>query len=478
VVAAEEPLRFRSVFTLLLLAIGLGTYAYFVERPARERESKKQTLLSLDADAVAAITLTYPDREIRLAKDPDAHWRIAAPLEADADQVAVKNLVNAIAEAELKGTIEEPPDDLALYGLDEPIVTIRLQLKDGAEVPTLVVGKETPIGYKAYARKEGDPNVYLTTGAFHSGVKKEVKDVRDKTILDFTDADVGRIILARDGTDTVALQKHEDLWKITKPVEYAADAGEVRSFLSSLRGLRAQDFIDDPDDDLSTYGLAAPRLRVTLSVGEDGVQKSVLLGSEAPGTPKRIYAKRGERGTVYLVGDWTLQNLERDVGKFRDRTVLPFEREAVSQITITPKDGDLLTLERDEAGTWTLKGTTGTPKATAIERFLDDLRQTKPAEIVSDDVADFPRYGLDDPILRISVVGKDDTPIGALLAARLTDDDGKETFYFAREGMPTIFEGRQYMLTRLDKRASDLVESAQPSSADADTNQGESGDGE
>ena len=460
-VATEESLRLRTTLILLIVAGAIAAYAYFVERPARQRESEEQTLLTFDRDAVVELTLTYPGREIRLTKGPDAHWRITAPIEVDADQSAVNNLVGAIAGAELTRTISEPSEDVSSYGLDKPVVTIRLRLGDGTATPALMVGKQTPIGFKAYVQKEGDKNVYLTTGSFHSGVKREVKDLRDKTVMEFADDEVGTITLAREAKGAVVLHKNDGIWRITDPAEHAADAGEVRTFLSSLRGLRAQDFIDDPQDDLAMYGLAAPRLRVTLSIGKEGTPKSVLLGTEAPGTPKRIYAKRGERDTIYLLGDSVFKNLDKDATDFRDRTVLAFERDAPVEITITGKARDPVRLERVPGGPWALKGIDETPKQPEIDRFVDDLRQTKPAVIVSEDVTDFPRYGLDDPDLSISVLAENGHNIGTLLATRHREgEDAEDEFYFAREGMPTIFKGSRYMLTNLDKKPSDFLEAA------------------
>ena len=78
-------------------------------------------------------------------------------------------------------------------------MTIAVQLADGAAVPQLIVGDQTPIGFKAYVQKEGDPKLYLSTGAFHSGIKKELKDLRDKTIIDFNNDQIQTIELLKAG---------------------------------------------------------------------------------------------------------------------------------------------------------------------------------------------------------------------------------------------------------------------------------------
>ena len=468
-------MRLRSTLVLLILAAGLGAYAYFVERPAREAAAEKKRLLDFDRNAAKEITLTYPDREIRLVKGANDQWQIAAPLAVAADQTAVTNLLNAIADAELTRTIEDPVDDAAQYGFDKPTVAIRVTVAEGSSPPLLTVGKQTPIGFKAYARKENDPKVYLTTGAFHSGVKKETKDLRDKTVIDFPEADVQTITLAKPDAPALRLSHTDGAWTITEPGKWPADSGEVGSLLSALRGLRAQDFVDQPEEG-TTYGLDVPRLRVTLSLKGAGESKSVLIGGDAPGTPKAIYARAADTGPIYELPSWTLANLDKDVAKLRDRQVLAFDADAARQITVTPRGGPAVTLRRADDGTWSVEGSEGAPKEAAITRFVSDLRQTKPADIVSDNAADFPTYGLDDPDLRITVTGREESPIGTLLATtRAGTDDGGDKYYFAREGSATIYSGAQYLFTRLDKGRSDFVDEPKADAEKADE-QADAGD--
>lgn len=468
-VAEEESVRLRSTLILLLIAAGLGAYAYFVERPARQEAAEQQHLLDFDRDAVTALTLTYPDREIRLTRELDAPWRIAAPLDVAADQTAVTNLLNAIADAELTRTIEDAGGNDAEYGFDSPTVTITIGLSEGSPPPALLVGKQTPIGFKAYARKEGDSNVYLTTGSFHSGVKRETKDLRDKTVIDFTDDQVKTITLLKPNTPPVELRRTDGTWAITAPGEWTADAGEVGGLLSALRGLRAQDFIDDADSD-DAYGLDAPRLTVAVSLEGADDETSVQIGSDAPGTPEGIYARASNAETIYKLPSWSLGNLDKDVSKLRDRTVLPFEADAIGAVTITSRGTPAVTLRRADDSTWSVDGGEAGPDEAAITRFVSDLRQTKPPDIVSDDAADFPRYGLDDPDIRITVLGADETPLGTVLAVTQPDATAgaETTYYFAREGAPTIYSGPAYLYSRLYKSVSDFVAEPPPPDEPAD----------
>src|SRR5512147_2333375 len=101
-------MRLRNTLILALLLLGLGAYLYFVESKQIAEEAKKTKLVDFNPDDVTALTLTYPDREIVLEKS-DGVWRLTKPVQTAADDITVKNLLRAIADAEVKKTLDEPP---------------------------------------------------------------------------------------------------------------------------------------------------------------------------------------------------------------------------------------------------------------------------------------------------------------------------------------------------------------------------------
>ncbi|MGH7291496.1 MAG: DUF4340 domain-containing protein, partial [Myxococcota bacterium] len=125
------------------MLIALGAYLYFVESKQIADEAQKPTLVDVAPADVTGVTLTYPDREIVLTRG-DQGWRMTKPIEALADEVTVTNLVRAIAEAEVKKTIDDPPQDLAQFGLASPLAVVTLTAK-GAALPALKVGKTTEV---------------------------------------------------------------------------------------------------------------------------------------------------------------------------------------------------------------------------------------------------------------------------------------------------------------------------------------------
>jgi hypothetical protein len=448
-VAPEIGVNLRRILLLALVVAGLGAYLWFYEVPQAEKEGKKEKLLAVDKDAVTGLTLTYPDREIALAKG-DQGWRLTKPVDAAADDASVKALVTSLTDAEVQKSLDQVPSDLAPFGLSPPSVTAKVTTKAG-ERPAIAVGKNTAIGGKTYVRRGDEPKVFLTSSSLQVGLNKQAKDLRDKQILAYQDDDVTKVeITPQNGLTTTLTRKDKDAWTVD-PGDHPADVTEVRSYLSSLRSTRAVDF----PDDTSKAGLESPRFTVAVTT-KAGVQ-TLLLGAElTQGQQKQVYAKRVDQPTVYTVGDWAFRTLGKDAAAFRDKTVLGFDPSRVGKLVLERKDGPGVTFVRDDKGGWQVEGAeAGKSKATAIARYLDDLKDLRGSGIVAEPPGDLARFGLDAPDLRIVLTDKEGQAIGSILLAKHAG-----TYYAVRADGPTVFETRDYMYTRLDKQRRDFEETA------------------
>jgi Domain of unknown function (DUF4340) len=451
-------MRFRSTLILAILFFALGGYLYFVEFQRAAEESKKKTLFSFDTDAVTDVKLAYPDREINLKRN-DGTWQITAPIEAAADETAVKNLVRAIADCEVKKTLDDVPKDLAPFGLDKPSVTVTVHLKD-KELPAIRVGKTSPVGFSTYLQRADQAKIYLTSSAFKSGMEKQVKDLRDKTILEFKDQDVHSIALQRPA-ETLQLEKQDSGWKIEKPAAYKADEAAVRSLLSSLRSLRAMDFPSEKADDLAKYGLDQPRLTVVLGIGADKAETTLLVGKEDK-EKKRTYVKVGNRPTIFEVGDWVYRDFNKNLGDLRDKTILALSKNDVASIEVSHTGGGGFTLKKDAAGKWSIEGVQGQPDNAKVEAFLGDLVDLKGYEIADEHPTDLTQYGLAAPALTITARDKNGTVLGQARFGRHVPKPPTTEFTAQREGQPTVFHVREYQFDRIDKKAADFLPKPTP----------------
>ena len=456
-------MQFGKTLIFAVIFLALGAYVYFVEVPKARKEGQKERVVTFDKERVRELALTYADRSIRLKKGDGGRWRITAPLETDADEATVENLIDAIADAEVEKVLEEVPDDLAPYGLDEPHATLQVEVADGPKVPTILVGKTTPVGFKTYVQRGEEKKVFLTPSSFYYGTDKQVKDLRRKEIMDFRDEDVTAIEIAGEGTRVVVARDGSD-WRIEEPAVHKVDATEMGSFLSSLHGLRALDFIDGPEEDAQDYGFTSPALRVKLSLGEKADGQTLLVGGEAEDADgeKRLYAKRQDVDTVYVVGQWALKDLRKGPGDLRDKTVLTFDDNDARRIVVRQKGGEEFTLVRGEGQRgWTLaQAEAGEVDTAAAQRFVEDLEELRGYEIAADDPPDLAAYALDSPQLSVTVYGDDAKELGSVVAGGKGEGEDRR-FYAMRGGggggTRTVLTLRDWIFDRINKKRADFL---------------------
>jgi hypothetical protein len=444
-------MRFRNTLILAILLVGLGAYLYFVESKHIAEEGKKEKIVELNADDVTAITLVYPDREIALEKS-DAGWRLTKPVQAPADDITVKNLIRAVADAEVKKTIDEPPSDLTQFGLAQPMVVVKVIAKD-TSLPDLKVGKTTSVSLSTYVQRADQAKIYLTSSAFHSGMDKQVKDLRDKKIVDFKEDDITRVAL-HGPEGEVVLAKADGNWKIEQPAAYRADGNAVRALLSTVRNLRATEFASDApsDADLTTYGLDKPQRQLVLT-GGDGKEIRLLVGKESD---QGLYVKPGDRPTTFVVGKWAARDLAKGVNDLRDKTVLTFDPGAATAVEVVRGDGARFTM-RSADGKWSIDGSDQPVDSTAIGTYVGALSRLSGSQVLSDGPSDLAPYGLAPPALTITVRGKDDVLIGTVLAGSRTPSPPTPEYTAKRADDSTVFQLHDFQFKQLDKKPADFV---------------------
>src|SRR5580692_7365151 len=431
----------NTIIVLVLLAL-VGGYALIVGRFSQTEATQK--LIDVKQDDIAKIDLQYSDRDIVLERDKGKPWRIVKPIAADADQTQANNLARAIAEGVLVRTVDDKPDDLAPFGLKPATTTVTVTTFDNKTLPSIEVGKSTPIGFNAYVRLSNSPAVLLTEGAFSSGMNKTVNDLRVRDLMEFKTDDVQKLIIAHDNGQAVEIDRDGANWKIVKPTPSAADDNAVRSALSTLVNARAADFINDAPANVNQYGLEKPHLTATV-VLKNGEQQSMLFGFKQNGQGKSgIYVRRGERAPVYAVAEYTMSSLDKSPLDFRDKTIVKVDPESVDTVKVKASDSEF-TLKRIPVGNWSVIVGSKTTEADipVVERLLNQFRDLKGESIVADPMPSAQPFGLDNPALEITLEGKDGKQLGMVKIAKISvkptappipGEQAQRTEYYATSG--------------------------------------------
>ena len=166
--------------------------------------------------------------------------------------------------------------------------------------------------------------------------------------------------------------------------------------------------------------------------------------------------------TVYTVSDWVYRDLDKRLGDFRDKTLLSFDREHDHRgRRQTARTAATFKLVRGDDNQWHVDGQQGTrgrdgdqsvPRRPARSQRLRGRSPISPTDLA--------QFGLDQPLLALTVYGEAGKAIGTVLLAPRPGGEAKKEYTAMLEGGPTVFLVRDYLFTRLNKKADDFVDPA------------------
>ncbi len=279
------------------------------------------------------------------------------------------------------------------------------------------------------------------------GVYKVARDDQTKGTATTTSADlpeikapedVDKISIKSADKPEVVLEKREDKWVLTKPVQAPANQANVKSAIDNLKELKAKEVIvaapsEDARKDYEfvdgkrTHIMAwkGGDKKVDLTFGKSGARgQLVMVEGKEP-----IYAATGYSSYVYA----------RETKGWRDTEIFKFDDANATQLTIENKNGVFSFTKGDK---WA-----GTVKGKAIDRFdeekvKDALRAFK--NLNADDFGDGKtpaETGIDKPEAKVTIQLKDNAGTYVL---RVGNTSSGTSRYAMKDGSDTMFTISQY----------------------------------
>ena len=365
----------RSTLVLLLAALALGGYIYFVEsgRPPAGTPDPLETVFDVDSDDIDSLSVTAGNGDRTVIEKDGDRWRIVEPFPVNVDVTQVVSLSSSLANLEMQRVVAEPGDapDLASFGLAEPAIEVGFGTTDGADA-RLLIGDRSPAGNDLYATAAGSNRIFLISGFLDTTFDQTTFDLRDKSILDITRDEVDSLEVS--GPDvSVRLRKADGEWSLVSPIEARADLGVTDGVVGRLATGRMTAIEEEaaPADALEPWGLDAPRLTVTVGLGSSAA--TLLLGDTTPaGT---VYARDAARELVFTVEESLAGELEQGVEEYRRKNLFAFRPFNATGLEIE-HEGERWTFAleeaagEDESATWRRTA----PEAGDVERAdVDDL---------------------------------------------------------------------------------------------------------
>jgi hypothetical protein len=258
-------------------------------------ELRDKTIVRFDRDHVDAVEVTTGAKTLALAKN-GADWKIAKPLQVNADFGSVEGLIGRVASAQMKSLVADQaaPADLKKYGLDKPDVTVNVST--GSSRATLLVGSKAEDN-TVYVRDASRPAVMTMDSALVDELKKGADEYRRKDLFEFRAFNADRVEIARNG-QTVVFEKvkgqgenAQDKWRRASPNAADVNKDKIDSLLSRLSNMRATSFVDST----ANTGLDKPAMTVVVKFDEGKKEERLTFGKVG----EDVYAARpGEPGAA------------------------------------------------------------------------------------------------------------------------------------------------------------------------------------
>lgn len=220
-------------------------------------------------------------------------------------------------------------------------------------------------------------------------------------------------------------QTSKDIWEIGQ--DFPVDNFAIGTFLQAIANLQAKKIIDSVPT-LSSYGLAKPKLTLSLiNKAKNIVPIKLLIGEVSP-LKGSYYAMTNHNGPLYLIEATEVDQLFKTSSDFRKKNIFPYQPDQVTKIFLEVTKQNLL-LEKLSSGTWVHQGIT-------LNHEVEDMLLAFIYATLEKAVKDFPKdlslYNLNHPIATLKIILAEKA-----ILIKISKKDNQ--YYIFNEDLPTVF---------------------------------------
>lgn len=305
------------------------------------------------------------------------------------DTTTVRAIVESIRSLNVGSPIQDSDldRDFAVYGLDKPSLTVHVRRK-GAEPVEIAFGKRNEYLLKRYVKVSGRSGVFLVDDGTFAALNKGRSDIRSKTPIQFSEADVRAVELSSAAGVVKVQQVTTGEWKIVEPQELPAATVLVNDLLRSLRDLRTVDFIDKPNTVNDSYGLADPAVRLSLVMKDGSIPQTTKIelaeidttnGKDSQAS-KSVYFRLSTGSTVFKASGDSLAKFTKGVADLRERRLFKLNSDDIERVNATGKGISAIEIVATNTD-WNVNGKRSDPNF--VEQLLNDISGLQAVEFPS-----------------------------------------------------------------------------------------------
>ncbi len=328
-------MKIKQLLVLIGVLVVLGLLVLIFENPFGKSEEQKkveeagllfpyfnkENVAKIEIISAFGLTTTILVTQNNL-------WLVETMDNYPADQTAVKELLDKVAEMKTVQRASSNPEKQAVFQVDSSGVEAKLTDASGNVLAHLFAGKTTPGIFYSYVRAADSNDVYIVNGHLKSTFDKGYRSWRDRNIFSFLKEDVTHLTIRSEAEEVELQIDAAGAWQMLKPTVSAADGTEVEAITELMSSLETDDFAEPKA--LSEYGLDAPKMSIAATL-KDGSARTLLIGMEESGA---YYVKREDKAQIFELNKTNVDKLLKKSADLKSETPIVESDGEAASVTI------------------------------------------------------------------------------------------------------------------------------------------------
>ena len=336
-------------------------------------------------------------------------WSMEGAVSDRADSAAVERILAVVRSATIDALVEEDPgDNLALYGLDDPRATI--SIGDDSVLVGAIDGGTGGL----FIRYGSGGAVYLSHPSLASLGKIHPRRVRERRPLIFPYREIDQLTILRGGSVRTARRDGSNRWRLVEE-GLLADPRAVWGIAGEIFDARIHSFRDT-----LPFHEGEDPLEIRISWPSGG-EEAVKIGAAVPGT-SLLQWESTERSLPFHLPLYVSDSLAARVGRLIDHRLFeesPLESE---RVVLRWGESEIVVESRDDRTGWRVRmGESFPASGPKVRAFLRNLENLRAYETVASSLSSAvrPDWSLVVDDLEVAIEDRGDH-----LAARRAGDEG------------------------------------------------------
>jgi hypothetical protein len=271
---------------------------------------RRKEVLPVAQDQVERLRLSNPKTEVlleRLDEKNKKKWQVRFPIEARADQPAVRNLLIKLEDLKALAFVDAGPErDKLAAKLGQPLV--KITATTGGADQVLKLYQPNPSSGEAYAVTTPEAPIFKVNPTAIQDFTRDLFALQDKRLLGMDMEDIATLSIKTREERYVLVNENVEEWALEGQTDKRLDQRVAGLLVSRVVDLPAELRVVKDPGPLAPYGLSSPAAEF-VATGKDGATtRRLILGSKTSGL---VYAMGSGLPGIYQARSDLLTQIPR-----------------------------------------------------------------------------------------------------------------------------------------------------------------------